>query len=136
MCRNIECEGVNMTINFATMAKIAKKNPKTYSIADIYNNKGWKNVIRNVQETNGRFTSRIQTFDEHGKLYGTSKRIDEHYTIYSEPNENRLCLQYFVPTKEPKAPYLDCFDAEFVNTTAKNLADVRAFYKLHADKMK
>ena len=28
MCRNIECEGVNMTINFATMAKIAKKIPK------------------------------------------------------------------------------------------------------------
>ena len=136
MCRNIECEGVNMTINFATMAKIAKKNPKTYTIENLYSKKGWKSVIRNVQETNGRFTSRIQTFDEHGKLYGTSKRIDEHYTIYSEPNENRLCLQYFVPTKEPKAPYLDCFDEKFVNTTAKNLADVRAFYKLHADKMK
>lgn len=136
MCRNVEYEGVNMTINFATMAKIAQKNPKTYTIENLYSKKGWKSVIRNVQETNGRFTSRIQTFDEHGKLYGTSKRIDERYTIYSVPNENRLCLQYFVPTKEPKAPYLDCFDAEFVNTTAKNLADVRAFYKLHADKMK
>ena len=125
-----------MTINFATMAKIAKKNPKTYSIADIYSKKGWKNVIRNVQETNGRFTSRIQTFDEHGKLCGTAKRIDERYTIYSEPNENRLCLQYFVPKKDPKPPYLDCFDEKFVKTTTNNLADVRAFYKLHADKMK
>ena len=129
-------KGVNMTINFPTMAKIANNNPKTYEIVDVYGKKGWKNVIRNVQEKSGRFTSRIQTFDEHGKLYGTSKRIDERYTIYSEPNQNRLCLQYFVPTKEPKAPYLDCYDAEFVNTTANNLADVRAFYKLHADKMK
>ena len=125
-----------MTINFPTMAKIANNNPKTYEIVDVYGKKGWKNVIRNVQEKSGRFTSRIQTFDEQGKLYGTSKRIDEHYAIYSQPNEGRLCLEYFVRTKDPKEPLGERLDAKYVKTTANNLADVRAFYKLHADKMK
>ena len=39
MCRNLKCEGVNLTINFDTMAKIAKKNPKTYTIENVYKKK-------------------------------------------------------------------------------------------------
>lgn len=122
-------------INLETAINIAKKYPESYNI---YHGKGYTNVIRHVKEKSGKYTTRIQSFDNNGNLMGTTRSINDTYSIYSNPSSGLIGIQYFTKIKDPNdilglGYRLKSVRAE---TTAKNIGDIKAFYESQAHNMK
>ena len=120
-----------MAINLETALKIARKNPSKY---EIYPVDGFTNIIRRTKEASGKFTARKQTFDSKtGNLKGTERRINDNYSIYSNPTNGILGLQYFTRVNDPNP--LICLKRVYVETTPKSLGDIKAFYKSQESNM-
>ena len=124
-----------MAINLETALKIAGKKPANY---EIYTNieKGYTNVIRHTKEKSGKYAVRVQTFDTaSGELKGTDRRINDNYSIYSNPSNGLFSLQYFTKVKDPNAPLGYHQNRVYAETKPKNIGDIRAFYKTQEQNM-
>ena len=121
------------TINLNQAINIAKRNPKNYKIIE---GEGFTNVIRNITDKNGKNIARKQSFDKNGNLLGTDRRINDNYSIYSNPSSNIFGLQYFTTTKNPKAFMGYDLNRVYVETKPKNLSEIRAFLDSQAHNMK
>ena len=129
-------KGSKMAINLKTALKIAGKKPTNY---EIYTNieKGYTNVIRHTKEKSGKYAIRVQTFDTaSGELKGTVRRINDSYSIYSNPSSGLLGLQYFTKVDDPSAILGYRINRVYVETNPKNIGDIRAFYKSQEQNMK
>ena len=124
-------ERCKMAINLETALKIARKNPSKY---EIYRGDGFTNIIRRTKEASGKFTARKQIFDSKtGNLKGTERRINDNYSIYSNPTNGILGLQYFTRVNDPN-PLLS-LKRVYVETTPKSVGDIKAFYKSQESNM-
>lgn len=122
-----------MTITLQNALEIANKNPAHYKVVDTYGKRGFKNVIRNTIEANGKYTSRIQTFDRKGKLVSTYRMVNDNYSIYSNPTNGLLGLKYYTKIEAPNSIRLN---EVYVNTKPECIGDVRAFYESQVHNMK
>ena len=126
-----------MAINLNTALNIAKKNPQHFEIHSVYNKPELTNIVRHLNEANGKSVTRIQTFNNKtGELLNTSRRINDKYSIYSEPSSGLFGLQYYTKTKKPKSFFGYSLNRVYVEITPKNLGDIRAFLESQAHNMK
>lgn len=119
-------------INLETALKIAKKNPNF----EVRKGDNFTNIIRYTQEKSGKETIRKQTFDNNGILKATERRINDNYSIYSEPSSGLFGLQYFTKTKDANELFGYRLNSVYAETTPANIGDIRAFYEMQAHNMK
>lgn len=116
-----------MAIKLNTALKIAKKNPRNFEIHAVCDRPELTNIIRRLKDTNDKSVTRVQTFNNKtGELLGTNRRINDSYSIYSNPSNGLFGLQYFTKT----------LNRVYAETTPKNLGDIRAFLESQAHNMK
>ena len=126
-------EGCKMAINLETALKIARKNPCKYEIRP---GDGFTNIIRRTEEASGKYTVRKQTFDSKtGNLKGTERRINDNYSIYSNPTNGIFGLQYFTRVNNPNAFMGYDLNRVYAETTPKSVGDIKAFYKSQESNM-
>ena len=126
-------EECKMAINLETALKIARKNPGKY---EIRHGDGFTNIIRKTEEASGKYTARKQIFDSKtGNLKETERRINDNYSIYSNPTNGIFGLQYFTKVNNPNASMGYDLKRVYVETTPKSVGDIKAFYKSQESNM-
>jgi hypothetical protein len=116
-----------------TMLAVADKNPKNYTVYDT-RREGSVNVERRIEDKAGNVTVRAQSFEpKSGKLLLTGRRINDDYSIYTDPKDGTLSLEYFTEVPD-KDGYYD-LNSVYVKTAPKTYSDVKAFFESQKNNM-